>query len=409
MSRQSFLIRPLEAVYFGPPQSFNAGEAHHGGSDFPPSGYAFQGMVRSQLLRAATPKLNLDDNRRAARYERAALVGDSESLPNSWQITGPLPARVITASGNHGESHRLEPWTATPRFLLGPAESPCRARLINQDADAHPAMTDLGQAARLLGRPDRPDAKPLGGWLSPGNLRYALTAGHPAGRPWESKGYTPHRPPFAHQEHRPGLALDGDTARHGMLYFLNTLRMHDPDSVAGFYGSLTGDWDERIPADALTATLGAAGRKERPAAFEPAPPLDTDFQYLLDGEHLPAEVRPNDCFWLVTLTPTALDNPADPLPHGVEGARVEALGMLSGPPSTIGGYRYADAATRPNRPYLPAGTCWLFRLHASDPKHGANALRRLNNAHPLGDPKEAAFGFGHTLVGLGYHADEEHA
>ncbi|NKC15560.1 MAG: hypothetical protein GKR94_26195 [Gammaproteobacteria bacterium] len=428
-----FLIRPLEAVYFGRPRSFSAGEAHHGTSEFPPSGYTFQGMIRSQLLRAVHPPLDLDDASAAARDQRTRLVGGPDALPAGWQLTGPYPARIIEQQG--GE-RRLQPWLPAPHFLLAaPAPSsgiggstsfdpepcarpataaPVHARAL-PDACGH-ALNDLKPGTVLLGRPDEGAVKALGGWLTPANLRHALSAGghHSNGDPpWCAAGHACGLPPFVHRETRPGLALEDGSARDGMLYFLDTVRFHDADGAraglyghAGFYGHIEGKCDERIPANALIATLGAAGRKARPAAFEPIPPLVADFENLCNDDHLPATVHEKDCFWLVILTPVALDDPAMPLPAGRDGVRLESLGLLTGPALTIGGYRYADASTRPNRSYLPAGSCWLIRLRGADPERRARILRTLNNAHLLGDEKEAAFGFGHTLVGLAPPCEE---
>ncbi|MEZ5584375.1 MAG: hypothetical protein R3F37_17915 [Candidatus Competibacteraceae bacterium] len=61
----------------------------------------------------------------------------------------------------------------------------------------------------------------------------------------------------------------------------------------------------------------------------------------------------------------------------------------------------ASGHSRPNRAYVPAGSAWWITLEGGDETRRAAALRLLNNAHVLGEPKEAAFGYGHTLVGLG--------
>lgn len=392
-----FLVRPLEAVYFGPPQSFSAGEAHRADSAFPPSCFTFQGMVRSQLLRRVKPMLDLDDQRAAARAERAALVGGPDALPAGWQLTGPLPARVRTLPDGAAVT---EPWVPTPRLLWVRDQHAARARIVNA---RHPAMNDLDGASELVGCPQFENAQPGVGWVDPVALAFALTG---TGT-WPAPGHAERLPPFVRREHRPGLALEGDTARHGMLYFLGTLRFEQSaQAPSGLLGWLRGDWDEGIPETALASGLAGAGRKERPVAFIEPPALDPVFQDLLDGHHLPTAVDPDELFWLVTTTPVALDSPTAPVDALGDGVRFETVALLSGQSVTLGGYRYADARTRPNREYLAAGTCWLFRLTGGDAVSRAEALRRLNNCHRFGDPLEAAFGFGHTLVGLGPQEQE---
>lgn len=389
-----FLIRPLEAVYFGRPRPFSAGEAHHGSSEFPPSGYTFQGMVRSQLLRSAQPALDLDSP--ASQPICHDLVGGPDALPKDWQLTGPWPARAVQVEG----AEYLEPWLPTPLFLLGKRGQRCRARPV--PGDEHPALGD--RDITLLGRPDLGLMKPLKGWVDSANLAFAL-----AGKgDWHADGYRRHLPPFFHREQRPGLALDGDTARHGMLYFLDGLRCHDPQGGrAGLYGRLQGSWDQRLPDKALAASLGGAGKRERPAAFEPALPWRPEFEDLLLGNHLPQQVDDESAqFWLVTLTPAAVKDAMKPLNLATGEVRFKVLGMLSDVPQTFGGFRFADATSRPNRAYLPAGTCWLFSLSGGNPQQRGQILRQLNHAHPLGDSTEARFGFGHTLVGLGPQTEE---
>ncbi len=401
----AFLIRPLEAVFFGPPQGFNAGEAHRADSLFPPSPYSFQGMVRSQLLRAATPPLDLDDNTPASRALRAELVGEPDRLPVGWQLIGPLPARVRlrTDADSDRPEPVIEPWVPAPRLLLGPAPEVRRAAPITS---TQPAIDDRGSAAMLLGRPGLATARTVDGWIGPKNLQFALT-GRGA---WHAASHHESLPPFVHRESRPGLALDaGGTARHGMLYFLETLRFEQRlGEPSGLLGWLVRPADASIPVTALTDGLGSAGRKQRPAAFMSAPALDPGFADALAGRHLPDRVAEDRRFWLITLTPVALPRPDQPIDRVGEGIRFETLAMLTGPTQTLGGYRYADASSRANRAYLPAGTCWLFRLQGGDPESRAEALARLHHAHRLGDPAEAAFGFGHTLAGLG-PTPQEHA
>ena len=86
--------------------------------------------------------------------------------------------------------------------------------------------------------------------------------------------------------------------------------------------------------------------------------------------------------------------------------RVRIHAALTGTPQIIGGYAMASGSSRPNRVYVPAGSAWWCTLEGGDTHQGAATLRLLNNAHTLGEPREALFGFGHTLVGLGPTIEE---
>ncbi len=400
-----FLVRPLGAVYFGRPQSFFAGEAHRARSLFPPPQSAFQGMVRSQLLRAAGV-----DFASSSPEQLAGLVGEPDELPAGWQLEGPLPARVT-------EDGRLEPWWPVPRYLLRTERGLVVGRPLDRVGGL--AMRDRltvardGAAPVLVGRPDRADvAGPAPGWLAPRLLR-ALLSGEAdewgpgaVGAHWHEPW-----PPFVHPEARPGLGLQREgaatgaagVAAHGMLYFLEQLRVGGGAEWAGFYGALRAPKaDPRIPRDALESSLGAAGHKGAPAAFEPAPePLD-DWQALREGKHLPDAVAERQRFWLVTGTPVRPRDPWHPVRDGVlpKGVTLHVEAVLADGPVVLGGLRMADGRARDNRAHLPAGTAWLFHLRGGDDGQRAEALRQLNGAHPLGAPAEAAFGHGFTLVGI---------
>jgi hypothetical protein len=60
----------------------------------------------------------------------------------------------------------------------------------------------------------------------------------------------------------------------------------------------------------------------------------------------------------------------------------------------------ARGRSRPNHAYAPPGSAWLIEILTASNDLRRETLQRLNNAHPLGDPEEARFGFGHTLIGI---------
>ncbi|GAA0597305.1 type III-B CRISPR module-associated Cmr3 family protein [Caenispirillum bisanense] len=259
--------------------------------------------------------------------------------------------------------------------------------------------------APCLGRPDIGDAKPLDGWLNPTNLRFALEGEQVGGerRAWQTGGWARQRPCFVWLERQPGLAIDllTGTAQADALFFTEALRFK-PGS--GLFCSLTGRLAPGLRAAALEQGAVSAGRKGRLACFRPAPSVHPDWLHVMDGRHLPDAVEGADeRFWLLAITPAHLPDPRRPLartswPDGVE-VVVEAA--LTGKLEAMGGFDITSGRPRPNRMYVPAGSAWLIRLRGGSPDSRAAVLRALHDRHPLGDPAEAAMGFGHTLVGRG--------
>lgn len=399
-----FLIRPLGPLFFGQPRSFFAGEAHRSESQFPPPQSAFQGMVRSQLLRAAGVDFQKDKSR------IAALVGGPDALPEGWQLQGPFPARVVEKKSGL----KLEPWLPAPRYLLQDGSTLLLARPISAEG-VLPMMTNLGRGAGAgslpVGLPRRASVQGVaGGWLSAGLLRQVLMAKKQEWPGEKECRWSRPFPPFVHREGRPGLGLQRPddehpgVAAHGMLYFLGELRIEQRQNrPAGFYGRLEAPgMDAQIPANALENSLGMAGRKGVPAAFEPPPPLDEEWVEMLAGSHLPEEIEESQRFWLTVLTPVRPEKIWSPLRNGVlpEQVRLEVDAVLTGEPISVGGLRMVDRRSRANRRFLPAGTSWLIRLTGADPATRASALKRLNGGHPMGSPQEAAFGHGFTLAGV---------
>jgi CRISPR-associated protein Cmr3 len=258
---------------------------------------------------------------------------------------------------------------------------------------------------RLLG--DQGATEPLGGWLSPRGLLWALS-GKTTG--WQWGDHCADLPPFIRRDSLPGLAIDPETgtAEDGMLFFSHVLRFAGMSGIAGW---LSAPLPSTIPANALTrGDLAACGWRSRPAVLEPLPALDPDWQYLMEGRHLPREVADGEHFYLTALTPI----PCSPDAHlqAIErdicehagapaGVEVHVHASLTGKPRVIGGLTAASRKTRPNRSYWEAGSAFFITLHGGTGSDRANALRRLNNAHPLGRREDASFGYGHTLVAVG--------
>jgi CRISPR-associated protein Cmr3 len=397
---QHFLVEPLESVNFGPPRSLSAGEAHFIRSQFPPSPLTFQGMVRTQLLRGANPALDLESGESRSVIEQ--LVGYSSELPSEWQLHGPFPTlweklddKLSNLNEPFAETLIARPWIPTPRYLLHAGASTEHAREIQSP---HPGLSDLGQDTPLFGLPEYGEAKPRGGWIGPTNLRYAFAGS--ARHCWDQNQWAKQMPPFVKSEFQPGLAIDhsSSSAQHGMLYFSQALRFK---RGSGLLGCLQASLDHRLDARCLTSGVGQAGRKGRLVEFRPVEKLDPNWEYIIQGKHLPELVKDDERFWLVMLTPVRISNPRDPsLRTSFQDIQVEFIAALTGRAFSIGGFQIVGGSPRPNCLYLPAGSAWLIQLRGGNLESRASALRALHNNHPLGPANEAAMGFGHTLIGL---------
>lgn len=385
-----FWLRPLEALYFGPPSSMPAGDVHHGRTLFPPPPRTFQGMVRTRLLQSAatTLKHRLDEWKDAeAIRERQALIGPPEKLPNGWHLAGPHPIDCRVAT-------KPVLWLPTPRFLLRTKHDkaePLRAQRISDGKEEF--LSDLPEAV-LVGQPQVDGVHPLGGWLSARNLRWALTG---TGI-WDSAGHAGELPPFVRWEGRTGVGLAPDTgaARRGLLYSLVMVRFAEN---TGLYGVLDAPWQHPLQPGALHEGTVPAGRGARLAAFEPLSAEDPDWSFLCRGDHLTglASEKPT-WIWLVATTPLHLADPVRPQIRVPTGAQARVRAALLGKPLTLGGYAMGRGV-QTNRLYVPAGSAWLVEV--SGPQR-MQVLRQMNNSHPFHAPgdADAGFGFGHVLVGL---------
>ncbi|MBF0108893.1 MAG: hypothetical protein HQL76_06950 [Magnetococcales bacterium] len=426
-SRDWFMLRPLEPVLFGQPRTRNAGDDHGFSSGFPPSPFAFQGAVRTHLLQSAVPALNLDDWSRHARDERERLIGGPDRLPAGWQLQGPLIANIQKSENGPV----VAPWVPVPRFLLRDPErkrAPRPTKVIRlQETEGLTSAVHATQSL-LFGRPDEDWSEPLSGWIGPDNLLWAL-----AGKgTWHSKDHvhTP-LPPGVQEEDHTGLALDPRTrtAEHGMLYTMKSLRF---GGNAVLLGCLRGELAPRIPVDALHRGVVGLGFRRVLGAFEPAPRFHPSWETLLRGDHLETLAQQDEGYgWLLPLTPTdwtetdlrhptdsppATERPQEPdctekdpprLARVFHAAR--SLGVTFCPQAwlcrrqvLVGGYRMAQGTTRPTRGMIPAGSVLHFTLKGANETARLEFLKTLHNANLAAAREEdAAFGFGHVLVGLG--------
>lgn len=410
------LLRPLDWVAFGPPRPSTAGETHHRDTDLP-APTAFQGILRTALL-AATGD-DFTDRSASAQRARDELVGGPGELPTGWQIRGPFFTNVV----EKGRGVVAQPWLVAPRFLLRmssevrTSREPAFARLLSSPPveDGPAALNDLSGEAEpvLLAYPAHDATEPLGGWLSPRGLRWALSG--EAGRaPWQGDDHGARRlPPFVTHEELAGIEIEPGTgaARDGMVFSTQVLRFRASGRrSSGLAGWLSASLPPRIPGDALSRGLAACGWRSRPVALEALPPVDPDFEHVIQGKHLPAEAAEDQGFFLTALTPApcAVGQPSlqavarsiVAAPRWPVAVEVRVLASLTGPPRVIGGLETVSRRPRPNRSYWEAGSAWLFVLRGGTPADRARALRVLHDAHVLGG-EQASFGYGHTLVGVG--------
>ena len=402
MKVTAFKVIPHEPLYFGPPASLPAGDAHHGESLFPPPSSAWQGTVRTRLLEAAG--LDLQDYCKEAKAERAKLVGGSDALLADWSVEGPIPTEVLSDERDQG-------WFPTPLWVHHAKDDvntnepprPLLAKPLSLSEDMK-VKSDLPSLPIPIGAPKAGRTSPLGGWLSASDLLQVLKGGLPAQlslKEWNARKTHWNLPPFVHWETRPGVALDGTsgTVVDGMLYFLRALRFGPRTGLAGW---LKAPLPSRIPSNALFEGTLTVGKKARPVVFEPLGTMTADWQSLQNGDYLPKEISQDSFdFWLYLATSAHLKEPVRPILRGVvPGVDMEVRGTLLHKPLWQGGFSMERGQARPNLPYVPAGSSWFIRLSGGTPASRAQALARLHHSSPLITPSRAAFGEGRVLVGI---------
>ena len=431
MARAEFWLRPLDPLFFGPPRSFLAGEAHHAQSAFPPSPWTLQGIVRTHLLRSARQDLghSLDDRSQSARREREALVGLPDALPAGWQLRSPVPVEEQDVD----DEPCLHPWFPAPRFLFRRSDRgdgpPVRAEvLIDAVGESSWDLADDGIASWsdrddtvIVGPPpDAGDPTPLRGWVDADNLRWALTGQGS----WSPQGYDEDLPPFVQRERQVGVAIDdrAGRAQDRMLYTLERLRFRER---SGFWSSLE---VERVQGglhpDRLRNGIAHAGRRLRPVELAPAPEKCRAWQALeypddwltrLAGDDPDRKVR----VWLYLASPVYIaaeqDRPRIRVDVGAgAGVAVRVRTAILGPPELHGGFSMAAGASRGNQMLVPAGSVWLIEIEGGQPAERVRVLRALHGEYPLADLRNdpearehAAFGFGRTFIGIGLAAGSE--
>jgi CRISPR type III-B/RAMP module-associated protein Cmr3 len=400
-----FWIQPLEPLFFGPPNSFTAGEAHHTSSMFPPSPWAFQGIVRTHLLGAAERQYGLSDSRADAVQEREELIGTPDAMPGGWRLS---PAVPVVMEERRGLNDRLQSWFPAPRFLFAPYgkdASPLRAQILPvhgwEILDDTASWESRGNALVMGPPPSETKARPLRGWVDSTNLRWALT-----GRgSWRPEGYQKDVPPFVKRERQAGVAIDDQsgTARDQLLYTMERLRFKEK---SGFWGKLeTPRTDPRLRVDALRRGLGQAGRRARSIEFGYPPEKHEDWQAIEEGADLPQEVPadgPGARFWLYLASPVFIGaNQSAPELRRMPGSdvRITVRSASLGRPAIIGGRTIKNGVARGNRPHVPAGSVWLIELSGGNPQERASVLRWLHGGNPAGPEAETSFGFGRTFAG----------
>lgn len=411
------LLRPMDWVAFGPPRPSSAGETHHRATDLP-TPTAFQGILRTALL-AATGD-DFSDRSAPAQRARDALVGGPGALPPGWQLRGPFFTKLV----ENDRGVMAEPWVSAPRFLLCTSGEPVFARLLSSPPveDGPAALNDVSGRAEpvLLADPALDATDPLGGWLSPRGLRWALS-GETGPAPWREADHCARAlPPFVKREQLAGIEIDAETgtAKDGMLFSAEVLRFRASGRrPSGLAGWLSASLPPGIPADALThGDLATCGWRSRPVVLEALPQVDPDFEHVTRGDHLPDQATEDQGFFLTALTPApcavgqssiqAVQRSLVADPRWPAAVEVRVLASLTGAPRVIGGLETASRRPRPNRSYWEAGSAWIFVLRGGTPAARAEALRALNDAHVLGR-EEASFGYGHTLVGVGPRVNED--
>ncbi len=423
MARTEFWLRPLEPLFFGPPRSFFAGEAHHASSAFPPSPWTLQGIVRTHLLKSARQDLayGLADRRPAARRERETLVGSPDTLPPGWQLGAPVPVEEQEVD----DEPRLNAWFPVPRFLFRRSGSgngpPVRARVLIDDTsdsswdfadDRLASWAERSDAVVVGPPPDTGDPTPLQGWVDAGNLRWALTG---QGK-WSPGGHDGDLPPFVRRERQVGVVIDDSagTAQDGSLYTMERLRFQER---SGLWSSLDIDRaDARIDPDKLRNGIAHAGRRVRPVQLGSSPEKSSDWQAIehpdewlmkLCGRESDTKAR----VWLYLASPVCIaadqDRPRLQVGAGT-GIEVRVRAAFIGPPELHGGFSMASGASRGNQMFVPAGSVWLIDIEGDRRSERARVLRALHGGYPFADPRNnrdatahAAFGFGRTFVGGG--------
>ena len=391
--RHGFLAIPEDFLHFGPPSSAPAGEAHHSESYYPPAPSTWQGMIRTRLLEAS--RIDLADRSQDNRARIEALIGPPERLPSEWTLDGPWPAEV--------RNGQVSAWFHTPRWVHTDSDQTTWCALRPLDESACEGLISDHDGLAPLRAGDLQRSRTAAGFVS-SELLLRILSGLCPRKPPEEAWTGGRLPESAKWESRPGLAVDEDLrAQDSLLYFLRAVR-HQPAS--GLAGWLNAELPPDIPPDALEFGIFRGGRKARPLALQPLPPLHPTWSDLQQGNHLPSEIEDRSRVWLYLATPMYFEgDPCRPPIPSVGGVEVRVLAALLGKPVVVGGMvRYGGrgqaARVLENLPYVPPGSAWLVELVGGPNDDRIKTLRSLHNACALGRTKDRSFGFGRTFIGL---------
>ena len=399
----AIFLRPVTSLYFGRPGALPAGEAHSGTSWFPPPISAFQGMIRTKLLefaRVFSPPQKVQ-----------ALVGTSDTLPDEWSIIGPFPA---CERGRRS----LQLWFPIPAFLFPPnnanKQEPVLAQPLTAPKDPHLLFDNGARCAdgqsylTVCGNPIMAKPKPLTGWISSNNLKWALYLGRDGSQiDWNPRECAKGLPPFVKWEIKPGLKREKTLengfqitgrAQEGMLYFLKCLRF-SPDS--GIAGWLDAPLSEPLSPAALEQGPIVAGKKGGVMAFEKMERMDPLWEELRRGAHLEGcRISRSQRVWIVLLSPGRWKSVTELESMLSIDSKVQVTveSIISSAPMFLGGFSMANRKPRPAVPWYPPGTSILVKLRAENEDDIKNFLKEMNNRTVLASKQHLPFGYGHVLL-----------
>lgn len=409
MRLMSMLLRPLDAVHWGPPQTNEAGETHYVRTVFPPSPRTIQGVIRTRLLEGADPRVDLGP--RADKHRIAGLVGKPEQLPEGWQIRGPFPVDRPPDEPDIGVPYfRLPPFFGVHKAKDDRRKVTVfgRAREIRSD---HPCQMDgvtkEDERPWLVGHPGAKKSKGGAFWVDGRSFSKLMLNQVVFGLDPDIHGWE-HLPPFAKTERQVGIRIDEETgtAEDEMLYTLEKVRFR---STSGLWCSLEADLQSPLRASSLAEGVVSMGRKAALVEMTAAPMWPREVARYFDGAWIrdwvngQMEDQPLT-LWAVLLTPGRLEDAGSWLrldrkirvPAGM--TLVERAAWISDA-RTIGGFNMLHRKPVENQTYADAGSAWVVQLVGGTAGERRAVMEQIHNRTLVGDNNETAMGFGHLVLG----------